>query len=183
VPTGCTLQSASAWPGDDPAQGVTMNTEPASVLHRFVSLANDFALGWMRERPLKPPVQNFGVRLIWRCITCLPVERPRGRCAEAGGLVARRCRPTNTASCSAAMIQWLEVGMQARSVRSPATKQRARPHRCHRQAARGRRRPSLSMPVTADAGRSKTELREHAGCGASYEGPITRCPPKRRRMS
>jgi hypothetical protein len=36
------------------------------------------------------------------------------------------------------MIRWLEVMMQAhRSLRSPATKQRARPHRCHRQVARG----------------------------------------------
>ena len=34
-----------------------MSTEPASVLHRFVSLANEpdyLALGWMRERPLRP---------------------------------------------------------------------------------------------------------------------------------
>ena len=68
----------------------------------------------------------------------LPARR-----AALGGRVRRlvaslpRCRPTNAASCSAAMIQWLEVGMQARSVRSPATKQRARPHRCHRQVARG----------------------------------------------
>jgi hypothetical protein len=38
-----------------------MNTEPASVLHRFVSLANGpdyLALGWMRERPLGPGVEK-----------------------------------------------------------------------------------------------------------------------------
>ena len=36
------------------------------------------------------------------------------------------------------MIQSLEVGMRThRSLRSPATKQRARPHRCHREVARG----------------------------------------------
>jgi hypothetical protein len=63
-----------------------MNNEPASVLHRFVSLANEpnyLALGWMHERPFKPPVQNFGVWLIWPCITCLPVEPPSG--AVCGG--------------------------------------------------------------------------------------------------
>jgi hypothetical protein len=37
--------------------GMAMSAEPASVLHRFVSLANEpdyLARGWMRERPLKP---------------------------------------------------------------------------------------------------------------------------------
>jgi hypothetical protein len=63
-----------------------MSTEPASALHRFVSLANEpdyLAIGWMRERPLRPPVQNFGVWLIWPCTTCLPVEPPSG--AVCGG--------------------------------------------------------------------------------------------------
>jgi hypothetical protein len=73
-----------------------MNTEPASVLHRFVSLANEpdyLALGWMRERPCKPPVQNFGVWLIWPCITCLPVEPHSG--AVCGGWWPR-CPPLPT---------------------------------------------------------------------------------------
>jgi hypothetical protein len=74
-----------------------MNTEPPSVLHRFVSLANEpdyLALGWMRERPLKPPVQNFGVWLIWPCNTCLPIEPHSG--AVCGGWWPRcvpLCRP------------------------------------------------------------------------------------------
>jgi hypothetical protein len=73
-------------------RGVERGTEPAPVLHRFVSLANEpdfLRLGWMRERPHRPPVQNFGVWLMWPCITCL--RRPRAPCAEAGGIVARRC--------------------------------------------------------------------------------------------
>jgi hypothetical protein len=76
-------------------RGVKRGTEPAPVLHRFVSLANEpdfLRLGWMRERPLRPPVQNFGVWLMWPCITCPPVEPPRAPCAEAGGIVARRFR-------------------------------------------------------------------------------------------
>jgi hypothetical protein len=64
-----------------------MSTEPASVLHRFVFLANEsdyLALGWMRERPLRPPVQkHFGVWMMWPCTTCLPVEPPSG--ALCGG--------------------------------------------------------------------------------------------------
>ena len=73
-----------------------MNTEPASVLHRFVSLANEpdyLALGRMRERPFNPPLQNFGVWLIWPCITCLPVEPPSG--AVCGGW-SPRCPPLPT---------------------------------------------------------------------------------------
>jgi hypothetical protein len=73
-----------------------MSIEPAFVLHGFVSLANEpdyTALGWMRERPLKPGVEkHLGVWLIWPCTTCLPVEPSSGACAEAGGIVARRCR-------------------------------------------------------------------------------------------
>jgi hypothetical protein len=71
-------------------------TDPAPVLHRFVSLANepDFPrLGWMRERPLRPPVQNFGVWLMWPCTTCLPVEPPSG--AVCGGWWPR-CAPLQT---------------------------------------------------------------------------------------
>jgi hypothetical protein len=63
-----------------------MSTEPALVLHRFVSLTNEpdfLRLGWMRERPLKPPVQNFGVWVIWPCTACPPVEPPSG--AVCGG--------------------------------------------------------------------------------------------------
>jgi hypothetical protein len=59
-------------------RGVERGAAPAPVLHRFVSLTNEpdfLRLGWMRERPLKPPVQNFGVWLIWPCNTCLPIER------------------------------------------------------------------------------------------------------------
>jgi hypothetical protein len=40
---------------------MAISTEPASVLHRFVSLANGpdyLALGWMRERPLGPGVEK-----------------------------------------------------------------------------------------------------------------------------
>jgi hypothetical protein len=62
-----------------------MSTEPALVLHRFVALTNEadyLALGWI-ERPLKPPVQNFGVWLMWPCTTCSPVEPPSG--AVCGG--------------------------------------------------------------------------------------------------
>ena len=71
-----------------------MVTEPA--LHRFISRANEpdyLALGWMRERPIKPPVQDFGVWLIWPCITCLPVEPPSG--AVCGGWWPR-CAPLPT---------------------------------------------------------------------------------------
>jgi hypothetical protein len=60
--------------------------DPAPVLQRFVSLANEpdyLALGWMRERPRKPPVQNFGGWLMWPCTTCSPVEQPWG--AVCGG--------------------------------------------------------------------------------------------------
>ena len=64
-----------------------MSTEPASVLHRFVSLANEpdyLALGWMRERPLRLGVEKHpGVWLIWPCTTCLPVEPSSG--AVCGG--------------------------------------------------------------------------------------------------
>jgi hypothetical protein len=52
------------------------------VLHRFVSVANEpdyLALGWMRERPRKPPVQNFGVWLMWPCTTCSPRRAALGR--------------------------------------------------------------------------------------------------------
>jgi hypothetical protein len=69
-------------------RGVERGTEPAPVLHRFVSLANEpdfLRLGWMRERPLRPPVQNFGVWLMWPCVTCLPVEPPSG--AVCGGSI------------------------------------------------------------------------------------------------
>jgi hypothetical protein len=62
-----------------------MSTEPASVLHRFVSLANEpdyLAIGRMREGPLKPPVQNFGVWLIWPCMAACPSSRPRAPCAD-----------------------------------------------------------------------------------------------------
>jgi hypothetical protein len=45
-----------------------LSTEPASVLHRFVSLASEpdyLALGRMRERPLRPGVEkHLGVWLI-----------------------------------------------------------------------------------------------------------------------
>ena len=78
---------ASDWrAGDDPVRPMAMSTEPVSALHRFVSLANEpdyLALGWMRERPLKLPVQNFGVWLIWPCTTCPPFEPPSG--AVCGG--------------------------------------------------------------------------------------------------
>jgi hypothetical protein len=56
--------------------------DPAPVLHRFVSVANEpdyLALGWMRERPRKPPVQNFGVWLMWPCTTCSPRRAALGR--------------------------------------------------------------------------------------------------------
>jgi hypothetical protein len=77
-------------------RGVERDTEPAPVLHRFVSLANEpnfLRLGWMRERPLRPPVQNFGVWLMWPCVTCLPVEPPSG--AVCGGWWPR-CAPFPT---------------------------------------------------------------------------------------
>jgi hypothetical protein len=63
-----------------------MNTESASVLHRFVSLANEpdyLALGWVRERHFKPPVQNFGVWLNM-ALHHLPARR-----AALGGCVRR----------------------------------------------------------------------------------------------
>lgn len=52
------------------------------MLHRFVSVANEpdyLALGWMRERPREPPVQNFGVWLMWPCATCSPHRAVLGR--------------------------------------------------------------------------------------------------------
>ena len=62
-----------------------MSTEPVLALHRFVALTNErdyLALGWMRERPFKLPVQDFAVWLMWPC-TCSPVEPPAG--AVCGG--------------------------------------------------------------------------------------------------
>jgi len=59
-----------------------MSTEPAPVLHCFVPLANEpdfLRLGWMHERPLRPPVrERLGVWLMWPCTTCPPVEPPSG---------------------------------------------------------------------------------------------------------
>jgi hypothetical protein len=61
-----------------------MSIDPAPVLHRFVSLANEsdyLALGWMRERPLKSMEhieKPLGVWLMWPCLGCAPVEAPLG---------------------------------------------------------------------------------------------------------
>ena len=77
----------SAVEREAPAEALgAMSTEPVLALHRFVALTNErdyLALGWMRERPLKPPVQNFGIWLMWPCTTCPPVEPPSG--AVCGG--------------------------------------------------------------------------------------------------
>jgi hypothetical protein len=64
-----------------------MSTEPVLVLHRFVALTNEadcLALGWMRERPLKPPVQNdVALRQLPACRAALRccVRRPVASCA------------------------------------------------------------------------------------------------------
>ena len=75
--------------------------------------------------------------LIWPCITCLPVEPPSS--ALCGGWWPC-CPPLPTNERSMVFGRNDPVARSrdaARSVRSPATKQRARPHRCHREVARG----------------------------------------------